>query len=71
MSEQQAMIELAQQLNAHAEMIARIEGMRAENFKRDRNGDALAYTEQEFFDLTNQLGCHHNERCEIMQRCSW
>ena len=69
MSEQQAMIELAQQLNIHAEMLATIKSYEIANAEREQQGDAPAYGEKAFSDLTNRLGCHHDARVDLMHRC--
>ena len=61
-------IKLMQQINTHAEAMARIAGMEAENAIRESEGKSLAYDEEAFDNLCNELGLHHNVRCELMQR---
>ncbi len=43
-----------------AEVNVRLEGMKAENLERLRIGAALAYGENAFLALIEEVGVHHN-----------
>ena len=48
----------------HAQAVAataEIEGMKAMNTERERNGYALAYNEAAFFAIPDKYGLHHND----------
>lgn len=40
---------------------ADIEGMKAENNKRQNRGEAQAYDEDSFFNIPEKYGLHHNQ----------
>ena len=42
-------------------MLAQIEGMKAENAMRERQGQALAWGEDAFIGLVDQYGLSHNQ----------
>ena len=59
--EQKAAYVFAQSVAAMAE----IEGMKALNTERERNGYALAYSEEAFLAVPTKYGLHHNELIQL------
>jgi len=41
--------------------LAEIEGMKAENWMRERRGQTIAYGEEEFLAVPIKYGLHHND----------
>jgi len=54
--EQKAAYVMSQMICAQA----KIEGMRAENTLREMRGEALAYSDEDFFAVIEEFGIHQN-----------
>ena len=52
----QQMRGVAEVMAASARAHARVEGMKAENTQRELRGEALAYPDQQFFDVIDEEG---------------
>ncbi len=57
---EQQMKQVAYVMAQTAVAYARIEGMKAANLEREHHGFALAYNEEAFEQVIEELGLHHN-----------
>jgi hypothetical protein len=61
--EQKAAYIIAQAICALAE----IEGMKTTNRMRERRGETIAYSEEEFFSVSEKYNLHHNAVTGLFQ----
>lgn len=47
--------------------LAEIEGMKALNTERERNGYAIAYDDEAFFNVPKHYGLTYNQLCEFFR----